>query len=299
MEIKIEVAVRDAAEQQFINDCTAAIKKVVEEKSLDVQRICFARKSSYAGVRANHYHLYRRRSDLTKEIWINIKECSSDVNDAIRAMASGLYYWGIKEKKIAKTVSETAYTSTIIGGVSAPVIEAAPVQRERAAAPKVKKENKDIIVKKDGCTIRGFHEHKLTERNFIERLVAFTEKVMPVDNNFNDVKFSKRSAKLSRWTSEELKKNGFDASVGERVSGTVEEGKGKLSISFSFSRFDDYAFAMAVYQVMQMLKLDLDPVKALKPTEEEVTFEVLKTGVNSNDYAATVALNAYAAQVIG
>ena len=89
--VKIEVAVRDAQEQRFIDNCTVAVNKFVDEKNLDVQRICFARKSSYAGVTARDYHLYRSRSDHSKEIWINIKECSSDVNVVLRYMASSLY----------------------------------------------------------------------------------------------------------------------------------------------------------------------------------------------------------------
>ncbi len=297
MKVTLNVAVRDAAEQAFIDTLTVEVKKFLDDNKIAmISELIFARKSSYAGVRADDMHV-RKYGDGHYDFWVNIKECSSSVNYALTRLAGGLHYWMVKAKQLDKKSDKAAFIASL--GLVEENKVAEPVERPRAAAPKVKKENKGVIIKKHGVTIRGFHEHKLVERDFIERLVAFTEKVLPIDNKFNDIKFSKRSSKLDRYSSDDLRKNGFDVSVGERVSGTVEDGKGKLSTEFSIQRFDEFAFAMAVYRVMQMLKLDLAPVKALKPTPEDVTFAVMKTGVSSTDYAATVALTAYAAQMIG
>lgn len=297
MKVEIKVAVRDADEQKFIAAVTAEVKKFLTANEItQVTELIFARKSSYAGVRANAFSV-RRWPDGHLEFWVNIKECSSSVNYALTRLASGLYYWGIKDKSIAKTVSKAEYIKSL--GLTEENEVAEPVQRERATAPKVKKVSKDIIVQKHGVKIRGFHEHKLDERNFINHLVAFTESVLPEDNGFHDISFEKRSSKLSQFSNADLKKNGFDVSVSEVVSCDDKDKIGKVSIRFSFERFDRFASAMAVYKVMQMLKLDLDPVKALKPTAEQVTFAVLQSGMDSTQYAAMIALNAYAAQVTG
>lgn len=299
MKVTINVAVRDAAEKAYIETLTAAVQKFLEDNKITmISELIFARKSSYGGVRANDMHV-RKYRDGHYDFWVNIKECSSSVNYALTRLAGGLHYWMVKNKQLDKNSDKAAFIASL--GLIEENKVAEPVARDRAAAPKVavKKVSKDMVVKKHNCTISGYHEHKLDERNFINQLVAFTEKVIPESNQFNEIKFGKRSAKLSSYTTKELEKNGFKTQVMQRSSGGDASEIGKFSIEFDFIRFDKFAFAMAVYKLVQMFKLDMEPIKALKPSADEVTFEVLKNGVDATDYAAVVALTAYAAQVIG
>ena len=86
MQVEIEVKVRDAVEQAFIDNVITAVEAFkLQHNRDDIKRLCIARKSSYGGVTAADYHLRAKRTDHNdKELWVNIKECSSSLDDLFK-----------------------------------------------------------------------------------------------------------------------------------------------------------------------------------------------------------------------
>lgn len=291
MQVNINVATRDIQEATLIGAVTTAVKHLLEVNNItNVTELTFARKWSYAGVRANASGV-RRRPDSDLEFWVNIEECSSSVNYALQQLAHGLHYWAIKSKSINKNITRAAFV------VSPGLTEENQPMERSATCPKVNPINKDVIVEKHGVKIRGCHEHKLHERNFINKLVAFTQRVLPVDNNHNDIKFNKKSSK-SRYTGQQEKVTGFHTSVGQRSRGGPESEINKYSTELTFVGFHDETFARAVMVIMNALKLDKTPVKAFKPAEDDVLFAALQHGVDPTTPTAIVAFSGYAKSIL-
>lgn len=304
MQVEIEVKVRDAVEVKFIEDVTAAVEAfVIKHNRPDIKRLCFARKSSYAGVRAADYHLRAKRTDHNdKELWVNIKECSTSLETLFNYVARALYWWDCKDKAISKkTVSEAQYVTAMLG-VTAPIVATVvtePVARVQAAAQKKRKVlNRETVA---GCEFAIAPVVKKTENAFLNRFAevvkcaaaetAAAKKVHRVD--------------ISKWKKSVRFNFKPDASgvefrwgPGTRSMGFGTPSTEFNSISVSFIEFNDVTFGLAVAKVILSLQFKL--TEADKPDAVDLLANVLRDGSHTEaQHKMAMIGNNYARRVLG
>ena len=306
MQVEIEVKVRDTIEQKFIEDVTAAVEAfAIKHNRPDIKRLCFARKSSYAGCRASDYHLRAKRTDHNdKELWVNIKECSTSLNDLFKYVARALYWWDCKDKAISKkTVSEDQYVTAMLGVQVAPTV-AAPVvtpARVQAAAPKKAKKVDSVIV--DDCTYKLTPTVKKTENAFMDRFMRVVQAANATPNvlanvHTVEIKKLKKSARYGYHPKDE----GVDFTFmrGERSGRGIATGTSKIhnTMWVTFSDFSDETFGYAVSKVVTNLGFKLNA--ADRPDPVDVLAAVLRDGSRTEDaHRVIIACNKYATRILG
>ena len=302
MQVKIEVAVRDAIEQKFIDDTTKFVTDLVQEKNLPIKRICFARKSSYGGVRASTYHLYGSRTDKSdKEIWINIKECSTDMTPLVHYLGRALYWYACKEKTVdKKQVSESQYVQSLFGQVQTPAAVAAPVARERAAAPKAKnKPLRQIITSPNGHKVAYWAPLNKTRNETITDVARFIS--IMIDDSPNKI----NEAQVGAWVKSQRYALNQDQSptkveVNNFIrSGSNIQGSEKIKeIHVTIKDFDDMTFGLTIAKLLSALGYQ----KVVKPEdmmdELDLLAQTLTQGVDAQTLKVAVACKNYAKRIL-